>query len=301
MARPTLSRVLYLQQLGRGLRKTPSKGDVFVIDVVDEYGGMVVPCSMHSIFQNPLYVPFGDILKRDYRVGEWVEVDGIRERIERIAEVDVVSFAEKYEGYLSVEQLARDFFVSTDTVNGWIKRGRIEPSASFVFGSKRVNLFSPEDAVAIRQRLGIPVHNDETIREDFFDFLAERDYSLSYKMPFLLSFMRAMNPVTGDARIDEVLEGYRAFYLDRIARGLPVDRRTCPYTAETLADLRFVKRSMLVNPFEKFERKRFMYYSKDLGVISLNHALLSKLSEEDFAAIGRQMHEDLEDYYARLG
>ena len=51
-----------------------------------------------------------------------------------------------------------------------------------------------------------------------------------------------------------------------------------PYTRETLTDAKFVRRSMLANPFEKLERKRFMYYSKDLGMISLNHALLSKLS-----------------------
>ena len=57
---------------------------------------------------------------------------------------------------------------------------------------------------------------------------------------------------------------------------------------------------MLRNPFEKFERKRFMYYSKDLGVISLNHALLAKLSNDDFLAIQEQMQADLEAYYERL-
>lgn len=34
---------------------------------------------------------------------------------------------------------------------------------------------------------------------------------------------------------------------------------------------------MLTNPFEKFERKRFLYYSKDLGVISMNHAFVGKI------------------------
>ena len=38
---------------------------------------------------------------------------------------------------------------------------------------------------------------------------------------------------------------------------------------------------MLTNPFEKFERKRFLYYSKDLNVISMNHALFTKLNEID--------------------
>lgn len=69
MARPTLSKVLYLQQIGRGLRKTDLKKNVVVIDVVDEYGAMVKAYSMHSIFANPYYVPFGDITKTDYSPG----------------------------------------------------------------------------------------------------------------------------------------------------------------------------------------------------------------------------------------
>lgn len=301
MARPTLSRVLYLQQLGRGLRRTPTKSNVFVIDVVDEYGSMVMPCSLHSIFQNPCYVPFGDILKRDYKPGDWIEVDGIRERVERISEIDVTSFSDKYEGYLSVEQVAREYFVNTGTVNSWIKKGTIDPTVSFAFGSRRIHLFSPEDVSAIRERMSIPVHNDETIRDDFFAFLEERDYSLSYKMPFLLSFLDRMNPTTGSAEIDDVLDGYIAFYRDRIERGLVVDRPSCPYSAERLGDRKFVKASMLTNPFEKFERKRFMYYSKDLGMISINHALQARLSEGDYAAIRRQLREDLGEYYLKLG
>ncbi|MEE0027695.1 MAG: hypothetical protein U0J70_08895 [Atopobiaceae bacterium] len=51
--------------------------------------------------------------------------------------------------------------------------------------------------------------------------------------------------------------------LDRLRQGLPVDRASCPYTAEFLAVRRAVRQSMLRNPFEKFERKRFMYYSRD--------------------------------------
>lgn len=61
-----------------------------------------------------------------------------------------------------------------------------------------------------------------------------------------------------------------------------------------------IKSSMLTNPFEKFERKRFMYYSKDLGVVSLNHALLAKMSGEDWESVKRQMKEDLERYYKQI-
>lgn len=298
MARPTLSKVLYLQQIGRGLRRTSIKNNVFVIDVVDEYGAMVRPCSMHAIFGNSLYVPFGDITRQDYLPGQMIEIDGITERVERIVEVDIHTFEEKYGDYYSQEQLAREYFVNTGTITSWIRKRKITPTVEFPFGSKKISLFSPEDVEKYRKELNIQEHNDETVQDDFFAFLEERDYSLSYKMPFLLSFIDHMDTI-GDAKIEDVLTDYIAFYQDRINKGLPVDRPSCPYNDETLKDRKMIKSSMLTNPFEKFERKRFMYYSKDLGVISLNHALLAKMSEGDWERVKGQMREDLERYYER--
>ena len=300
MARPTLSKVLYLQQIGRGLRKTDTKKNVFVIDVVDEYGAMARPCSMHSIFKKSLYVPFGSITHRGYHIGDMIEIDGLSERVERIVEVDISNFADKYGDYYSQEQLAREYFVSTGTITSWIKKGKITPSVSYPFGKKQVYLFSPDDVSKIREDMQIPLHTEETIKKDFFDFLEERDYSLSYKMPFLLSFLKHMNSI-GEAKIPEVLDDYIAFYEDRINRGLPVDRPTCPYNEETLKDKKLIKTNMMTNPFEKFERKRFMYHSKDLNVIALNYALLSKMNEEDFEKVKNQMEEDLRNYYKDMG
>ena len=58
---------------------------------------------------------------------------------------------------------------------------------------------------------------------------------------------------------------------------------------------------MLTNPFEKFERKRFLYYSKDLSVISMNPALYSQMDAEDWEKIEKQLREDLVNYYADMG
>ena len=75
-------------------------------------------------FANQYYVPFGDITKTDYHPGELIVIDGIEERIERISEVDIDSFEDKYGNYLSQEQLAREYFVSTGTITSWIKKGK---------------------------------------------------------------------------------------------------------------------------------------------------------------------------------
>lgn len=299
MARPTLSKVLYLQQIGRGLRKTDVKKNVIVIDVVDEYGSMVKACNMHTIFANPYYVPFGDITRTDYTPGELIIIDGIEERIERISEVDIESFEDKYGDYLSQEQVAREYFVSTGTVTNWIKKGKIQPDVEYKFGSKKLYMFNPKTVEKYRKELGIKEHSDKTIKEDFFAFLEERDYSLSYKMPFLLAFIDNVNSI-GDAKIDEVLDDYIAFYKDRLDRGLQVDRKTCPYNSEMIQDKKAVRSSMLTNPFEKFERKRFLYYSKDLGIISMNHALYNQMQPNDWEQIKIQMREDLKNYYSEM-
>lgn len=261
MARPTLSKVLYLQQIGRGLRKTDTKKNVIVIDVVDEYGAMVKACNMHSIFANPYYVPFGDITKTNYAPGEFIVIDGRTERIERILEVDIDSFEEKYGDYLSQEQIAREYFVNTGTITSWIKKGKIIPSVEYKFGSKSIYLFSPDDVKKYREELGLKEHNDSTIKEDFFEFLEKRDYSLSYKMPFLLAFIRSVNTI-GDAEIDRVLEDYIKFYQDRLDRGLQVDRSTCPYD-------------------EKCLRTRMQYAGACLQI------LLKNLNERDLCIIQR--------------
>ena len=105
----------------------------------------------------------------------------------------------------------------------------------------------------------------------------------------------------GSFNIENVLDDYIAFYQDRLSRGLQVDRSTCPYNEVMLKDRKAICRNMLTNPFEKFERKRFLYYSKDLSVISMNHALYSQMEAEDWERIKRQMQEDLKNYYSEMG
>lgn len=72
-----------------------------------------------------------------------------------------------------------------------------------------------------RIQLGIGIHNDETIRDDFFAFLEERGYLFSYKMPFLLSLLNCMNEL-GEVEIERVLDGCISFYQVQLDAGLPV-------------------------------------------------------------------------------
>ena len=67
MARPTLSKILYLQQLGRGTRKSPDTGKkcLYVFDFVDNAGRYNAALSLHRVAGKKTYRPGALVLAPD--------------------------------------------------------------------------------------------------------------------------------------------------------------------------------------------------------------------------------------------
>ena len=98
-----------------------------------------------------------------------------------------------------------------------------------------------------------------------------------------------------------MLDYCQAFYLKRLDKGLSVDRKLCVHTREYLEDKVLLKRNMLENPFEKVERKRFVYYAKDLGLLAFHSQLLRQIDEKEKQSIKDLLHDHLKTYYEELG
>ncbi|MGL5979234.1 MAG: DEAD/DEAH box helicase [Erysipelotrichaceae bacterium] len=299
MARPTMSKVLYLQQLGRGLRNYPGKEAVYVFDVVDTYGALLKPFSTHAIFQQENYVPMGNILTR-YQIGDMIHLEGLVERVEKIQPVDIHSFEDLYSTYLSEEEFARILYIDTNTLKNWVKKGEIEPNLRLPFGNRMISMFHPDQVQEIRILKGLEIHDESTLRVDFISFAKEYSYSYSFKMIFMLALLSVVD-LNGEADIKEVLALYQTFYLERISLGLQVDRESCVYTKTYLEDTKQLQKSMLENPFEKFERKHFIMYSKELGKIDVHPMLWSMLTRDDIQEIKDGLIKNLEQYYQAMG
>lgn len=307
MARPTLSRVLYMQQLGRGTRKYPGKEALYVIDVVDRYGsfGQVSnrPWTLHALFDQLSYRPFDHVATGPNPPGqELVILDTTHEQAIALQPFEIITMQKLYEDHLSAEALARELFISTGTVNRWVNNGELTPDVSIPMGRTRISLFHPAQVDAIRRAKGLKPHTEETLVEDFHAFIDERSYSFSYKMVFILSLLDTADS-TGDADFEALRDRYRHFYLERMEQGKAIDRPNCPYESRAfLEDDRALNRSILSNPFEKFERKRFFYYAKDLKKISIHHRIWEDLSRNNgLEKLRNRMLEDLRTYYEPLG
>lgn len=302
MARPTFSKVLYTQQLGRGLRNFNGKEALYVIDVVDNYGARLQPMSLHALFKIPNYQPFANLIDPDRQISteEIIALDGLYEGERRIEPVDIFSFEEMYGAFLNDEQLARELFVSTGTVRQWLRTGKITSDVQYPFGRRQLHFFDPRQVELLRNQLGLKDHNADTRLTDFIEFLEKRDYTFSYKIIFLLSFLKICNE-RYEAPLPELLELYQRFYRKILTKNGKNEREKCPYNRqEYLDDLRAVQVSLLANPFEKFERKRFFYQCKDLNYLALDPVLINTLTTDQYKKIIEQMVQDLQDYYKKL-
>jgi len=305
MARPTMSKVLYTQQIGRGTRKYHKKEALYVIDVVDNYGGAGTfknsPWSIHALLKMSNYLPWGNILSTDDKKysNEEVLLAGLYEEERKLEQIDIFTFEEKYGDYLSDEQLARELFVSTGTVRSWVQKKKIVPSLTMPIGRQKLNYYEPNQVNVIRTSLNLKVHNDTTQYADFYEFINDGNYALSYKMVMMLSLLKIVDH-NGECNLDDLIHEYRSFYKSRLDQGIKVDRDNCPYLdREFLENDSLLKRNILQNPFEKFERKRFMYHSKDLNHISFSSNLWQKISSE-LDKIKSIFFNDLISYYKDL-
>ena len=297
MARPTLSKVLYLQQIGRGLRNYPGKECLFVIDVVDNYAGKLTPWSFNSLFKIANYSDFAGVINNNF---DYLNILGLSETEISMQEIDVFTFEEKYKDFKSLEQAARELFVGTNTLSKWVKINPSFSSLSLPIGSKLMPYFSNGDIAKIKQAKQLKEHNEETILQDFIDFIDENTLTYSFKLIFMLN-MFDLADKEGEVNIDNLIDKYTQFYIDRLDRKLPVDRKGCVFDYDYLRDRTKMKKSILDNPFEKFERKRFVYFSKDLNILSFNPILWSKLTEEIKQNIVNKEKQFLKEYYKNLG
>lgn len=206
MARPTLSKVLYTQQIGRGVRKYPGKECLYVIDVVDNYEGKLSPMNFNALFRLPQYSDFMGVKNNNH---DYLSILGLSETEIAMQEIDIHTFEEKYQGYLSSEQAARELFIGTATLMNWYRKDNSISSLKLPIGSRMMPYFSPEDIENIRRSKGLGRHDDTTILEDFEAFIDENTLTFSFKLIFMLSMLKLADR-EGEVSIDELLEEYRA-------------------------------------------------------------------------------------------
>jgi hypothetical protein len=312
MARPTLSRIIYLQQLGRGTRKSPDTGKecLYVFDFVDNASRYNSALSLHRLLKRKEYRPGELVLAPPDQVREECSRRGRGEKpkvildisIETLAfeEIDLFNWQEVVSNMLTAADMDRELAVAEGTVRRALERGMIgEPDHQLELGSRTYVYFDRARLPEIRQALGLPEVTAETIKNLFYEFVDDMSMSASYKPVLMLAFLDAANG-RGRARIADVVAGFRAFYGNRARDCLIVERTTMRMARVTEMSDADVQNVIVSMPLKMFQQRKYLEYSRDVAWIQFNADLWKQFSDADVQHVRDLCTNAILRYYSRF-
>ena len=137
MARPTMSKVLYTQQLGRGMRLFEGKESLMVFDFVDNASQYNMPQSLHRLFKLKDYQPGRLAVAPCAQKAAEADLYARGEKPEALIDwpvdatdyelVDIFNWQEEAEGMISQMEFVRRVDVQTETIERYVREGKLVP------------------------------------------------------------------------------------------------------------------------------------------------------------------------------
>lgn len=310
MARPTLSKVIYLQQIGRGTRKSPGKECLIVFDFVDNSTKYNQSLSLHRVIGENKYRPGGIVIgPKDAKDSDDAAIlNGIAPTsilqigvwVKDFEEVDLFNWQEAVAGMKSVSELEFDLGTSSGLIRRAVERGDVEADHKLELGDRVHFYFADERTAEVCEKLGIEPVDADNIKQKFIDYVSKMDMSASYKPVLMLSLLDSIDD-RGRAKISDLIERFRDFYMKRHNDQKTVEKKSITLSRVTELDLAEIQSIVIKMPFEKFERRRFLEYDKsDLAYVRFARPLWPKLVNADLVDLRERCLASIAQYYDRL-
>ena len=309
MARPTMSKVLYTQQLGRGMRNSEGKDHLMVFDFVDNASQYNAPYSMHRLFKLKDYHVGATVLgKKGQREAE-LELYAKGERPDAIIDypvtatdyeiVDIFNWQEEVQGMISQMEFVRRVDVQSETIERYIREGLLVPDLIVPMSEHRTFKYFKEDSLfSYAEQYKWKLINDSNRIDLFMEMVEKMDMSYSYK-PVLLKAIFTYADANGRVKISDIVDYFRDFYEGRRKNNLIVEKSNSIYAKGNYTD-KDVERNVLSNPFKRFEDMNMFRHTKTLGIIEVDSTIWKKLSVDDKTNIVTICDNNLEKYYQRI-
>ena len=309
MARPTMSKVLYTQQLGRGMRLYEGKESLMVFDFVDNASQYNAPYSMHRLFKLDEYKPGSYVVAQNrkrkaeedlYKKGEKPEalidwpVDATDYEL-----VDIFNWQEEAEGMISQMEFIRRVDVQAETIERYVREGKIIPDLIVPMSEHRTfKYFKEETLEKYAKQFGWTIISDDNRKDLFIDMIKQMDMSYSYK-PVLIKAVVEYADNKGRVKLDDIVSYFKKYYENRRESGILVEKTNSIYAKGGYTD-KEVERNILSNPFKRFEDMQMLKHTKTLGIIQIDETVWKRLTDEEKIEIDQICNEKLETYYKRI-
>ena len=307
MARPTMSKTIYMQQLGRGMRKCPGKQFLMVFDFVDNANMFNMPYSIHRLLGIGQYQAGALVLgkKSDIKWDHDMFAQGEKPEvlidypvhITDMEHIDLFNWQEQAKGMVSQIEFTRRVSVQSETIDRYIREGKLIPDLEVPISEHRsFKYFYPETVVRYAKECNWKLITHANMKDMFIDMVTTMTMSYSYKPVFILSFLDHMDD-KGKARLEDVVAAFTDYYEQRIKNGLPPEKKPCIFTKGGYTE-KDVERLILSMPFKRFEDMGFIHHAKHLGIIQLEKAIFSRLGAQDIENIRVRCTSALAAYFS---
>ena len=213
--------------------------------------------------------------------------------------IDLFNWQNSVKDMISQIEFVRMVDVQSETVERYIKDGKVKPDLSIPFGDKRMFHYFREESIRnIAKQYGWDLITPQNMADKIMKFIETMDMSYSYK-PVLLKAIYEYMDTSGRVALPDVVDYFIDFYENRKAHGMVAEKSTSIYQkgGYTRKD---VEKNILSNPFKRFEDMRFLMRCKDVETIEVNPIIFRKLTREDWLHIVNVCNKSLEKYYLRL-
>ena len=213
--------------------------------------------------------------------------------------IDLFNWQNSVKDMISQIEFVRMVDVQSETVERYIKDGKVKPDLSIPFGDKRMFHYFREESIRnIAKQYGWDLITPQNMADKFMKFIETMDMSYFYK-PVLLKAIYEYMDTSGRVALPDVVGYFIDFYEDRKAHGMIAEKSTSIYQkgGYTRKD---VEKNILSNPFKRFEDMRFLMRCKDVETIEVNPIIFRKLTREDWLHMVDVCDKSLEKYYLRL-
>ncbi len=306
MARPTMSKVLYTQQLGRGMRLSEGKEFLMVFDFVDNASQYNAPYSLHRLFRLKDYHAGAIVLGKKgareaeaalYEKGEKPDViiDYPVDATDYEA-VDIFNWQEEAAGMISQMEFVRRVDVQSETIEKYIRDGKLIPDLIVPMSEHRTfKYFKEESLERYAKEYGWQLIDDKNRKELFMKMVEQMDMSYSYK-PVLLKAILKHADKNGRVKIEDIVSYFKRFYEGRRAAGLVVEKPNSIFAKGGYTN-KEAERNILSNPFKRFEDMNMLRHTKTLGIIEIDSTVWKKLTADEKQYIENTCDGKLKEYY----
>jgi len=204
------------------------------------------------------------------------------------------------EDLVSLRALSYALRVDTKTIRLWLDSGKLQADGYYKSGDRDGYYFRRDRIETIRQQFihDIMPASSYEWRQEFLDFARSRNLTKSYKPVLLQAILRLVDR-DGKVKMDDLVQAFRAFYVQRQLSELQVEFGGPLATNPAALSNSKIKSLIMKYPLDRFLIKKYLTYDPDTSMVQIAPQIWQELRYYEVLDVLESLAMQIDYYYRR--